>query len=55
LRGAGVPLSPRVKVVSGDNKGYEMSVEVNNQEYTTLSVKKTESRIERTDSDGNSW
>lgn len=55
LRGAGVPLSPRVKVVSGDSKGYEMSVEVNNQEHTTLSVKKTESRIEHTDSDGNSW
>lgn len=55
LRGAGTPVSPKLKIISGDGKGYEMSVEINNEAHTTLSVKKTDTRTERTDSDGNTW
>lgn len=55
LRSSGVPVSPKVQVASADEKGYEMSVEVNDQARTKLTVRKTETRTERTDSEGNSW
>lgn len=55
LRSAGVPLSPKVTVISGDGTGYEMSVAVNDQDGTTLTIRKTDTGVDRTDSRGNSW
>lgn len=55
LRSAGVPLSPKVTVVSGDGKGYEISVVVNDGDGTKLTVRKTDTGVDRTDSRGNSW
>lgn len=48
-------LSPRIVVVKGDSNGYEMSIEASDSAGTKFILRKTGSRIERVDSEGNSW
>lgn len=55
LASIGQSSSSRVKVVSGDAQGYEMQVTANDSVKTVLIIRKTGTRIERVDGNGDPW
>jgi hypothetical protein len=48
-------VSPRVTISSGDAAGYEMRIEASDSARTTLVIRKSGSRVERTKSSGGGW
>lgn len=48
-------MSANVKVVSGSGSGYEISLEANDSDRTVYIVRKTGSRTEHIDEEGNAW
>lgn len=48
-------LHQKVEVMSGNTTGYEMKITANDSSQTVYIIRKTESRIERVDGEGNPW
>ncbi|MHB9112783.1 MAG: type IV pilin protein [Thermoleophilia bacterium] len=55
LKSIDTRLNPKVEVISGSAKGYEMKITANDSSQTVLIIRQTGSRIERVDGEGNSW
>lgn len=48
-------LNPKLEVISGGARGYEMKITANDSSQTVYILRQTESRIERVDGEGNPW
>lgn len=48
-------LNPKVEVISGSARGYEMKITASDSSETVYIIRQTESRIERVDGEGNPW
>ncbi|MHB8792037.1 MAG: hypothetical protein ACYC6O_01675 [Thermoleophilia bacterium] len=48
-------LHPKVEVVSGSSRGYEIKITASDSSRTVYIIRQTENRIERVDGEGNPW
>ncbi|MDO8735725.1 MAG: hypothetical protein Q7K29_01390 [Thermoleophilia bacterium] len=55
LKTTDVHLNPKIELVSGTARTYEMKITANDNNSTVFILRRTENRIERVDGEGNPW
>lgn len=55
LKGMDAHLNPKIELISGTASTFEMKITANDTSHTVYIIRRTASRIERVDGEGNPW